>query len=150
MLGCTTCQRHGKGGQSGGRKGRWGEKSNRISSPHPVDRESGRKTTLITEEGSRGGSRLVKSGLISPSTRGSNHPQSCGGRQRGGGSEMGWTGGSNQGLRIAAHAHHLSCSFCRSREAGRKVNPLVTRTDMPTPVPGSQEHGLMHCTYSQA
>lgn len=59
----------------GGRgKKRGGEKSNRINSPHPADRESGQKTTLITEEGSRGGSRLVKSGLISHSRRGSNHP----------------------------------------------------------------------------
>lgn len=52
-----------------------GEKSSRINSPHPTDREGGRKTTLITGEASRGGSRLVKSGLISPSTRGANHPQ---------------------------------------------------------------------------
>lgn len=47
-------------------------KSHRMDSPHPAAR-SGRKTTVITEEAFRGGSRLVKAGLISPSRKGFNH-----------------------------------------------------------------------------
>ena len=77
-----------------------GEKSSRINSPHPADQEGGQKTTLITGEASRGGSRLVKSGLISPSTRGANHPQLHQGEGHveslGAGGHGGWTAG-NQG-----------------------------------------------------
>lgn len=44
--------RHKQGGQELREREKW-EKFNRISSPHPVDQESGRQTTLITEEGCR-------------------------------------------------------------------------------------------------
>lgn len=50
-----------------------GYKSNRINSLHPADQANSRKTTSISGEASRGGSRLVKSGLLSPN-RSSNPP----------------------------------------------------------------------------
>lgn len=80
-----------------GKKG--GGKSNRINSPHPADQESRRKTTLITGEVSRGGNRLVKSGLISPSRQGSNHPGSTKRRAEWRGWEMGQAGAAQPAVR---------------------------------------------------
>lgn len=70
-------------------------KQNRL--PNPGDRESGWKTTLITGEGSRGGSGPVKSGLISLSRRGSNYPSSTEGRAEWRGSERDPAGGWRAG-----------------------------------------------------
>ena len=63
-------------------------KPNRLtSSSRPSERKE-------NNSNNRGGGRLVKSGLISPNRRGSNHPRSTKGRVERTGWEMGRNGGA--------------------------------------------------------